>query len=313
METTLYERAVAFATEAHRGQRRKDGAAYITHPLRVAESLRGEAEKVVAVLHDVLEDTPTTEADLRAAGIPEPCIEALRLLCHDVCVPYLEYVRGTLGNPLARAVKLADVWDNFSRRRLIPDPAQRVRLSGRYAAALELLVPSRPLVVRDRRFGMPYPERGCCAMTFATLLRRERAWWAYEVALREAGVGEGTALGDLAALRLHDSPVYVRAVDLRRGRVRLRVFDYGAWEAAEWKGRREDFAVELVFEGVSEVRWRQAPGERHGVATIDMAGLAREAEGGFRWVLWLHRARESDAPAGLSIVFRSVTLSARGR
>lgn len=303
---SLYDRAVAFATEAHRGQRRKDGMDYITHPLRVAEAVRGEEAKVVAVLHDVLEDTPTMEADLRAVGIPERCIVALRLLCHDEAVPYLDYVGGTLGNPLARAVKLADLWDNFSHRHRIPDSEKRFRLASRYAAALELFVPSRPLVARDRRLGMPYPERSRLARSFAARVRRERAWWAYEVALRNAGVQEGTPLGNLNALRLHDSPVRVGEVDLRRGRVRICVCDYGAWEAAEWKGRREDFAVELCFEGVSEFRWRQSPGKCHGEATIDMVGLAPEVGDAFRWVLWLHAAREGDASAGLSVVFRSV-------
>ncbi len=306
---SLYERAVAFATEAHRGQRRKDGADYITHPLRVAEAVRGEEAKVVAVLHDVLEDTPTTEEDLRAAGIPERCIEALRLLCHDEAVPYLDYVRGTMGDPLACAVKRADLWDNFSQRHRIPDHEKRFRLASRYAAALELLVPSRPLVKRDRRFGMPYPERGRLeAWTFAARVKCQRAWWAYEVALYEAGAREGTPLGDLGALQLHDSPVRVSAVDLRHGRVRLRVVDYGAWEAAGWRGHREAFAVELGFEGVSDLCWRQSPGQRDGEATIDMTGLAREAEGAFRWVAWLHATGEHDAPAGLFVVFRSVRL-----
>lgn len=303
---SIYDRAVAIATEAHRGQRRKDGTDYITHPLRVAATVQGEAA-VVAVLHDVLEDTPTTAADLRAAGIPEPCVEALRLLCHDEAVPYLDYVRGTMGNPLARIVKCADLWDNFSHRHLIPDPEKRFRLAGRYAAALELLVPSRPLVVRDRRFGMPYPERGRLnPTTFASRVKLQRVWWAYEVSLHEAGVREGTPLGELCALRLHDSPLRVKAVDLRCGRVRLRVIDCGAWEAAAWKGCQDDFAVELTFTGVSDLHWKETLDERGVEPTIDMAGLAKVSEISFRWVLWLHPPCESDSRSGLSITFRSV-------
>lgn len=304
---SLYHRAVAFATEAHQGQRRYDGSDYITHPLRVAASVQGEAAKVVAVLHDVLEDTPTTAADLRAAGIPEPCIEALRLLCHDEAVPYLDYVRGTMGNPLARAVKCADLWDNFSQRHLIPDPEKRFRLASRYAAALELLLPSRPLIARDRRLGMPYPERGRpLPMTFAASVRRQRAWWAYEVSLREAGVREGTPLGDLCALGLHDSPLRVKAVDLRRGRVRLRVVDLAAWEAAAWKGHRDDFAVELTFTGVSNLHWQEPSGERVVEPTIDLAGLTKTSATAFRWVLWVHPSRESAPLSGLALTFRSV-------
>lgn len=116
---SIIETAIQIALDAHRGQVDKGDSPYILHPLRVMQGVKTEEEKVVAVLHDVVEDTHYTFDDLRRKGIPEKCIEALRLLTHDKRIPYIEYIRGLADNPLARTVKLADLKDNSDLSRLV--------------------------------------------------------------------------------------------------------------------------------------------------------------------------------------------------
>lgn len=77
-----------------------------------------EDTTVVALLHDVVEDTNYTFDDLRAMGFKEQIIEALTLMTHDKTVPYLDYVRHLSENPIARAVKLADLKHNSDLTRL---------------------------------------------------------------------------------------------------------------------------------------------------------------------------------------------------
>lgn len=74
----LYERAHAFAERKHSGQLRKDGLPYITHPETVAAAFDYSVEKIVAILHDVLEDTDATEAEIRTLGCTDEMLEALR-------------------------------------------------------------------------------------------------------------------------------------------------------------------------------------------------------------------------------------------
>jgi hypothetical protein len=79
----------------------------------------GEAAQIVAVLHDVLEDTSFTEDDLRQTGFDEAVLEALRCVTHRKDEPYADYVIRIAGNPIARAVKLADLEDNTRLERAI--------------------------------------------------------------------------------------------------------------------------------------------------------------------------------------------------
>lgn len=91
MAYTQSELAQSIAAAAHKGQVDKAGKPYIEHPAHVAASVQGDAAKAVAWLHDVVEDTPLTFADLREKGVAPEVIEALKLLTHDESVPYLEY------------------------------------------------------------------------------------------------------------------------------------------------------------------------------------------------------------------------------
>ena len=138
--TPLTKRAILFAYDAHRGQYDKSGLPYITHPLHVAESMETEDECVVALLHDVLEDTDTTIEDLAQIGISDRQITALKLLCHDDSVPYLEYVQAIRVDPIARKVKLADLHHNSDLTRLNVITIQDIERVEKYKQAIEMIL-----------------------------------------------------------------------------------------------------------------------------------------------------------------------------
>ena len=113
------ERAVQIATEAHKGQLDKAGKDYIGHPLRVMEMGRTEEEKIVGVLHDVVEDGDWTFEALEAEGFSKEVIAALRCVTKtSENENYDEFIERVKKNPLAVAVKINDLTDNMDIRRL---------------------------------------------------------------------------------------------------------------------------------------------------------------------------------------------------
>ncbi len=106
------EKALQIAAKAHEGQKDKSGQPYILHPLRVMAEVEDEDAKIVAVLHDVIEDTSVTANDLRQAGFSEEIVAAVLCVTHRKEEPYAEYVVRCKGNDVARRVKLADLEDN---------------------------------------------------------------------------------------------------------------------------------------------------------------------------------------------------------
>lgn len=141
------ERAIAIAVEAHAGQSDKAGAPYILHPLRVMLALSGEQERIVGVLHDVVEDggPEWTFERLADEGFGHDILDALHLVTKRPedegkdDQTYFRFVRRTLGNPIARRVKMADIRDNLDVTRM-PEVTERDRLRlNRYLAALEVL------------------------------------------------------------------------------------------------------------------------------------------------------------------------------
>ena len=113
------EDAIALAVEAHRGQRDKSGQPYILHPLRVMFSCETEIERIVAVLHDVVEDTGRSFDDLRKLGYSEDVIAALDCVTKRPGEDYEQFIERAAANPVARKVKLADLKDNMDLRRLV--------------------------------------------------------------------------------------------------------------------------------------------------------------------------------------------------
>ena len=125
--TELTEKAMKLAYAAHHGQVDRAGLPYIHHPMHLAEQMTTEDECVVALLHDTIEDTAVTMADLEAEGFTAVQLEAVRLLTHippegelteeERLEDYYNYIEALKDNPLARAVKLADLAHNSDRTR----------------------------------------------------------------------------------------------------------------------------------------------------------------------------------------------------
>ena len=115
------EDAILLATEAHRGQKDKAGLPYILHPLRAMSFFvlpEEEEERMVAVMHDLVEDTEVTLAYLQVhAGYSRPVCDAVNALTRRPGESYMQYIERVAQNPLATKVKLADLRDNLDPRR----------------------------------------------------------------------------------------------------------------------------------------------------------------------------------------------------
>ena len=134
------ERAIEIATEAHRGQFDKAGNDYIGHPLRVMVAGKTTEEKIVGVLHDVVEDTDWTFERLAAEGFSVEIIEALRCVTKlSENEPYDKFIARVKENSLAVAVKLNDLTDNMDIRRLPYISDKDVKRLKRYLKAYKQL------------------------------------------------------------------------------------------------------------------------------------------------------------------------------
>ena len=116
--TEQIKKALKICYEAHKDQYDKGGLPYVFHPFHLAEQMQEENEIIVALLHDVLEDSNYTLIDLEEAGFSENIINALKLLTHQKPVPYMEYIKNIKSNPLATKIKLADLKHNSDINRL---------------------------------------------------------------------------------------------------------------------------------------------------------------------------------------------------
>ncbi len=119
MTMNKLQRAIEIATEAHKGQHDKSGKDYIGHPLRVMDMGKTEDEKIVGVLHDVVEDSEWTFEMLEAEGFSEEVMAALRCVTKiSEKESYDDFIERVKKNPLAVAVKINDLTDNMDIRRL---------------------------------------------------------------------------------------------------------------------------------------------------------------------------------------------------
>lgn len=118
------ENAITLAVQQHAGQLDKGDQPYILHPLRVMLQLQQPDQQIVAVLHDILEDTHTTAQDLQNLGFQTHIIQAIQALTKLPHETRVQAAMRTAQNPLACAVKIADVKDNMNLAR-IPNPTAR--------------------------------------------------------------------------------------------------------------------------------------------------------------------------------------------
>ena len=149
------EKAIKIAVEAHTGQVDKGGNPYILHPLRVMLSLNSEEERIVGVLHDVVEDCEGwTWERLREQGCSDEIIEALKSVSktpeeekqfkkmddpNEKLDHYLEFIKRAKPNKIGRNVKAADIKDNLDISRIDDITESDIDRLNRYKAALKLL------------------------------------------------------------------------------------------------------------------------------------------------------------------------------
>lgn len=138
--TSMTKKALKLCFEAHKDQTDKSGMPYVFHPFHLAEQMQDEACVTVALLHDVVEDTDYTFEDLRKMGFSEEVLEALQVLTHEPSVPYMQYIAKIKENPIARAVKLADLTHNSDPGRVEAADERMLQRWEKYAAAKRLLL-----------------------------------------------------------------------------------------------------------------------------------------------------------------------------
>lgn len=139
-ELHILSDAIRFATSAHEGQVDKAGEPYILHPLRVMLACRDEAERVAAMLHDTVEDCPGVGLQTIERRFGPAIAEAVDALTRREGEDYPDFIRRCAADPVARAVKIADLHDNMDLSRLPGEPTEEDRLRTRkYADALGIL------------------------------------------------------------------------------------------------------------------------------------------------------------------------------
>ncbi|WP_238396940.1 GTP pyrophosphokinase [Pseudomonas putida] len=116
--SNLIDMGLEWALKAYRGKVDKGGKPYILHPLRLMARLDDPISQLVALLHDVIEDSPITGDELREAGFPESVVSTVEVLTRRQGETYEAFIDRIRTNPLARKVKLLDIEDNLNLLRL---------------------------------------------------------------------------------------------------------------------------------------------------------------------------------------------------
>ena len=137
--TAMTKKALKLCFEAHKDQIDKSEMPYVFHPFHLAEQMTDEDTTVVALLHDVVEDTDYTIEDLREMGFSEKVIEAISLMTHESDVEYMDYVAQIKTNPIAKTVKLADLRHNSDMSRFNSITPYDLVRAEKYKRAIELL------------------------------------------------------------------------------------------------------------------------------------------------------------------------------
>ena len=131
--------ALKLCFEAHKEQTDKSGLPYVFHPFHLAEQMKTEETTIVALLHDLVEDTDYTIKDLTNMGFNKTIIDAISLLTHADNVDYMDYIRMIKENPIAKTVKLADLKHNSDLARLDSVDEKALSRREKYLKAIALL------------------------------------------------------------------------------------------------------------------------------------------------------------------------------
>ena len=138
--TKKTKKAMEICFEAHKKQVDKSGIPYVFHPIHLAEQMTTEETTIVALLHDVVEDSDITFEYLENEEFDKAVIDAVKLLTHkDKSVKYGDYVKKIKTNPIAKAVKLADLAHNSDITRLDVVTEKDLKRRQKYLEAIEIL------------------------------------------------------------------------------------------------------------------------------------------------------------------------------
>lgn len=135
----LLDMALTIATKAHEGQTDKAGAPYIFHPIRVANRCLTDEEKIVALLHDVIEDSETSASDLLVKGFPRTIVDAVLSVTRNEDESYDEFIKRSRLNPIGRQVKIHDLEDNLDITRLAQVTENDIVRLNKYISAYRYL------------------------------------------------------------------------------------------------------------------------------------------------------------------------------
>lgn len=139
IKMSTLERAVVIAAEAHAGQVDKAGAPYILHPLRLMLQMDKTEDRIVAVLHDVVEDTDWTLEGLRKEGFSRVIIDAIDSVTRRPYEDYDDFVQRSIQNPIGSRVKLADLRDNCDLSRITNPKEADFKRVDKYRQSIRLI------------------------------------------------------------------------------------------------------------------------------------------------------------------------------
>ncbi|HOI25946.1 MAG: HD domain-containing protein [Paludibacteraceae bacterium] len=117
-EENLLKLALNIATKTHNGQTDKSGEPYIEHPIRVSKRCKSEDARIVALLHDTIEDTDVTADYLLKKGFPSYLVDAVLAVTKLKDEDYMQYIQRASQNKISKEVKIADLQDNMDITRL---------------------------------------------------------------------------------------------------------------------------------------------------------------------------------------------------
>lgn len=142
--TQMTKKAIELMFKCHKDQINKSGMPYVFHPWHIAEQMDDEITATVALLHDVIEDSIISdivdENILKNYGFPDEVVEAVKLLSHlDKHEPYLDYIKRVKENPIARKVKMADLYHNMDLSRLDVVTEKDLKRKEKYMKAIAIL------------------------------------------------------------------------------------------------------------------------------------------------------------------------------
>ena len=135
-----FQIALELAVEKHKNQTDKAGNPYILHPLHVMENVNSKEGKIVAILHDIIEDTDVTEDYLLKIGLSKRIVDAVIALTRSEAIDYQEYIKNLGSNPLAKEVKLADLEHNMDLKRLPTLEEKDLERNRKYQIAYHYLI-----------------------------------------------------------------------------------------------------------------------------------------------------------------------------